>query len=61
MTISNFLSSTPKLMYWLSMKLIVDSSVNDNEIHLQDLRLLGRIALFKVEVVVVFVFIYGIT
>ena len=57
----NFFHSTPKLMYWLSMKrrLIVRSMIM--KYTCQDLRLLGKIALFMAEVVVVFAYIYGVT
>ena len=57
----NFFYSTPKLMYWLSMKrrLIVRSMIM--KYTCQDLRLLGKIALFMAEVVVVFAYIYGVT
>ena len=57
----NFFYSTPKLMYWLSMKrrLIVRSMIM--KYTCQDLRLLGKIALLMAEVVVVFAYIYGVT
>ena len=57
----NFFYSTPKLMYWLSMKrrLIVRSMIM--KYTCQDLRLLGKIALLMAEEVVVFAYIYGVT
>ena len=57
----NFFYSTPKLMYWLSMKrrLIVRSMIM--KYTCQDLRLLGKIALLMAEVVVVLAYIYGVT